>query len=66
LRVWLIHLIYTKKLLDLSSVFHYCSVSKHVKEELLMAVNQALGDNAAKQLANVTKTPPQYEDITPR
>jgi hypothetical protein len=31
-----------------------------------MAVHQALGDNAAKQLADVTKTPPQYEDITPR
>jgi hypothetical protein len=31
-----------------------------------MAVHQALGDAAAKQLANVTKTAPQYEDITPR
>ncbi len=29
-------------------------------------VTQALGDQAASQLANVTKTPPQYGAITPR
>ena len=28
--------------------------------------HQALGDRAAFQLANVTKTPPQYSAITPR
>ena len=31
-----------------------------------MAVHHALGDAAASQLANVTKTAPQYVDITPR
>lgn len=31
-----------------------------------MAVTHALGDVAASKLANVTKTPPQYVDITPR
>jgi hypothetical protein len=39
------------------------------KGESLVAENvahHALGDRAAFQLANVTKTPPQYGAITPR
>jgi Phage capsid-like protein len=32
----------------------------------IMAVHQALSDHAASQLANVTKTPPQWSEITPR
>src|ERR1700733_13272112 len=31
-----------------------------------MAVHQALSDHAASQLANVTKTAPQWAEITPR
>ena len=31
-----------------------------------MAEQHALGDQAASQLANVTKTPPQFDKITPR
>jgi hypothetical protein len=32
----------------------------------MAAGHHALGDKAAQQLANVTKTPPQYDKITPR